>query len=60
MARKLAELPKGSRISDYISLGVITKTFPAEKIEAVLAAFALPHFGPVTDRGSPEEGHVRP
>ena len=38
MARRLAELPKGSRISDYISLGVIAKTFPVEKIEAVLAA----------------------
>ncbi len=38
MARRLAELPKGSRISDYISLGVIAKTFPPDKIEAVLAA----------------------
>ena len=38
MARRLAELPTGSRISDYISLGVIAKTFPADKIEAVLAA----------------------
>lgn len=38
MARTLAELPKGSRISDYISLGVIAKTFPARKIEAALAA----------------------
>jgi len=36
MARTLAELPKGSRISDYISLGVIAKTFPLEKIQAVL------------------------
>ncbi len=38
MARTLAELPKGSRITDYISLGVIAKTFPVEKIEAVLTA----------------------
>jgi hypothetical protein len=38
MARTLAELPKGSRISDYISLGVIAKTFPFEKIQAVLTA----------------------
>ena len=38
MARRLAELPKGSRITDYISLGVITKTFPVEKIQAVLTA----------------------
>jgi hypothetical protein len=32
----MAELPKGSRITDYISLGVIAKSFPAEKIAAVL------------------------
>ena len=38
MARTLAQLPKGSRISDYISLGVIAKTFPARKIQAVLRA----------------------
>lgn len=38
MARTLAELPKGSRITDYISLGVIAKTFPVEKIQAVLTA----------------------
>ncbi len=38
MARKLAELPQGARISDYISLGVMAKTFPVGKIEAVLAA----------------------
>ena len=38
MARRPAGLPQGSRISDYISLGVIAKTFPAERIEAVLAA----------------------
>jgi hypothetical protein len=36
MARTLAELPAGSRITDYISLGVIAKYFPAEKIHAVL------------------------
>jgi len=28
MARTIAELPKGTRITDYISLGVLTKTFP--------------------------------
>lgn len=38
MARTLAELPKGSRITDYISLGVIAKTFPVEKIQAALAS----------------------
>jgi hypothetical protein len=37
MARTLAELPAGSRITDYISLGVIAKFFPVEKIHEVLA-----------------------
>jgi Insertion element 4 transposase N-terminal len=36
MARTLAELPAGSRITDYMSLGVIAKFFPAEKIHEVL------------------------
>jgi len=36
MARTVAELPSGTRITDYISLGVITKTFPQETIKAVL------------------------
>jgi len=31
-----AELPAGSRITDYISLGVIARFFPVEKIRAVL------------------------
>ncbi|MEM8761250.1 MAG: IS4 family transposase [Pseudomonadota bacterium] len=38
MARSVAALPAGSRITDYISLGVITKTFPVEKVRAVLTA----------------------
>jgi Insertion element 4 transposase N-terminal/Transposase DDE domain len=38
MARTIATLPEGSRITDYISLGVIAKTFPLDKICAVLAA----------------------
>jgi len=38
MARTVASLPAGSRISDYISLGVLTKTFPLEKVRAVVAA----------------------
>jgi hypothetical protein len=37
MARTLAELPAGSRITDYISLGVVAKFFPVEKIHQVLA-----------------------
>ena len=36
MARTVAALPAGSRITDYISLGVIAKFFPVEKIHAVL------------------------
>jgi len=36
MARTLAELPAGSRITDYISLGVIAKFFPVEKIREIL------------------------
>ena len=36
MARTLAELPAGSRVTDYISLGVIAKFFPVEKVREVL------------------------
>jgi hypothetical protein len=38
MARTVATLPAGSRITDYISLGVISKTFPASKVRSVLEA----------------------
>ena len=38
MARTSAELPKGTRITDYISLGVLTKAFPLRQVKAVLAA----------------------
>ena len=38
MARTLAKLPPDARITDYISLGVLTKTFPLEKVKSVLAA----------------------
>jgi len=36
MARTVAGLPAGSRITDYISLGVIAKYFPAEKVHSIL------------------------
>jgi len=36
MARTAAELPKGARITDYISLGVISKTFPKNTIHRIL------------------------
>jgi hypothetical protein len=38
MPRTPAELPKGARLTDFISLGVVAKTFPVGKIEQVLAA----------------------
>lgn len=38
MARTLAALPEGSRVTDYISLGVITKTFPLKRVRSVLVA----------------------
>ena len=37
MARTVASLPAGSRITDYISLGVIAKTFPLTSIRTALA-----------------------
>lgn len=36
MPRTLAELPKGARITDFISLGVISKTFPLNTIRTIL------------------------
>src|ERR1035438_10914955 len=36
MSRTLATLPAGSRITDYISLGVIARFFPLKKIREVL------------------------
>ena len=38
MSRTVASLPAGSRITDYISLGVVAKTFPPDKIRAALVA----------------------
>jgi hypothetical protein len=38
MSRTVATLPAGSRITDYISLGVVTRTFPLDKIRAALEA----------------------
>jgi hypothetical protein len=36
MARTVASLPAGSRITDYISLGVMAKFFPADRVHEVL------------------------
>ncbi len=38
MARTAAELPKGTRLTDYISVGVLAKTFPPARVNAILAA----------------------
>jgi len=38
MARTTAELPQGTRITDYVSLGVITRTVPLTKVHGALAA----------------------
>jgi len=38
MARTVAGLPTGSRITDYISLGVVAKTFPLTTVKSVVAA----------------------
>jgi hypothetical protein len=38
MARTIAELPRGSRITDYISLGVVAKTFPVDTVKSILEA----------------------
>lgn len=53
MARTLAELPKGARITDYISLGVISKTFPREKIQQVIN-----HSGKASQRQRDLPAHV--
>lgn len=36
MARTIAALSPGSRITDYISIGVITRTFPLDQVNGVL------------------------
>ena len=36
MARTIAELPAGTRLTDQISLGVIAKTFPMARVKEVL------------------------
>jgi len=40
MSRTVAALPAGSRLTDYISLGVIARTFPVARVRAVLTATA--------------------
>src|SRR5205823_14632865 len=38
MARTLASLPAGSRVTDYISLGVVSRAIPREQIDSILAS----------------------
>jgi len=38
MARTMAELPKGTRLADYLSLGVLTTRLPLRQVQAVLEA----------------------
>jgi len=38
MARTLAGLPKGRRLTDYLSLGVLTTRLPLQRVKAVLEA----------------------
>ena len=38
MARTVAELPKGSRITDYISLGVLNQRIPRQAVEEAVQA----------------------
>src|SRR3989304_1044234 len=36
MPRERATLPAGSRLTDYISLGVLAKTFPRDRVQGIL------------------------
>lgn len=38
MARTTAVLPPGSRVTDFISFGILARAFPVEKVRAALAA----------------------
>jgi len=38
MARTTAVLPSGSRVTDFISFGILARAFPIEKVRAALAA----------------------
>lgn len=53
MARTVASLPAGSRITDYISLGVLAKSVPLETVRRVLTAT-----GTVGRRQRDLPGHV--
>lgn len=50
MARSAARLPAGSRITDYVSLGAVAKTFPITTIRAILCAMGR---GSIRERDFP-------
>lgn len=37
MARVASRLPGGARVGDYVNLGVIARTFPAQQVERILS-----------------------
>src|SRR5436305_13004928 len=53
MARTLAGLPAGVRLSDHVSLGVIARTFPIGEVRRVLA-----ETGRASGRGRDLPAHV--
>lgn len=53
MARTAATVPAGVRLADYISLGVLTASFPLETVQAVLA-----HTGRESERERELPAHV--
>ncbi len=67
MARTLAELPKGARITDFVSLGVLTEKFPRTTIDRILQETGraskrernLPAHGQVGDYSGPEPSGER-
>src|SRR5499427_721973 len=50
MARSAARLPAGSRITDYVSLGAVAKSFPITTIRAILCAMGR---GSIRERDFP-------
>ena len=71
MARTIAELPKGTRITDYISLGVLATTFPLARVDRIISGEvavlsghgtrAMPIWGPVFSQVNRDQdlGRVR-
>src|SRR5665647_2485900 len=60
MARTTAELPQGTRITDYVSLGVIARTVPLTKVHEALTATESGSILDVADERANEEAFGRP